>query len=346
MADYLKKRFKKLKDDWDNGIVLLMDNFGRLWTYDDDAISLAETLGRVVQYNSKEEALLKVNEEDLEDYDLEEIWDEDGAFFLEYESELESETLPPSALMKVELLSESGRQTVIIVSDLGEQDTSKGIYGEWRGISKCILQADDSGASSFTFKDVDYTIDSALYTPRYETLLSHRHYFLNAESGPQTLFVYKNKSYSDEHKLEAVPAQFYPLGSNSPQEMDVFYSVEDGAYYVFHESFTKFRKKHGMPPFVSLSNAPGEGFSSDPDIAEESILHLYGYNVSQEEGLSDTTRQDLLTNLVKYGIFSREKIRNHLFVLILKGENTPAQVKAVTKWRKDLTFISSYNMMD
>lgn len=115
-----RKRFHQLKEEYGYDYILLQEeNTDILWTYDDDACALAKDMGIPVRYNANGEPLLTVAESDLDNYLLEDIDGEDNAFFLWTETQLselesseetcsEDDLFPPSAVMKVELLSESG----------------------------------------------------------------------------------------------------------------------------------------------------------------------------------------------------------------------------------------------
>ncbi len=344
MAYYSRARFRQLKKDYTNGIVLLSDNYCKLWTFDDDAENLADELGIEVQYNRGGIPFLSLPESALDEYVLQEIEDEDGAFFLPYGEE-EQPSLPPSALIKTVLHSEDGDDTIIIVSDGNEQDSANGIYGEWRGLAKTILQAIDDGVKSFSFKEKNYEIASVYYTPKYQAILEHRYHFLDPESEAQTLNVYSSKSYTAENGLEPVTALFFYPGSPSPAGMTVYYSTKKDEYFVDQAVFNLFRVKHGLP-YVSLSAAPGESFPSHPEMANESVLHLYGYNVSEADGLTEQERQGILARLMDYGIVSKGKIENHLKFMVFLGEKHPNMGNAVEKWKRDLLFANTYKLTD
>ena len=349
MADYSRSRFHALKEQYDGGFVLLMDDYGKLWTYDDDAQNLASELGKEARQNRKGLLSLSIQPSDLDEYLLQDIDNEEGAFLLPFAeddipcTDEEAPRLPSSALLRAVLLSDDEEERgITIVSDVSEQNTHKGIFWEDRGLSKAILHALDEREDHFTFRDTFYIIDSIYYTPKYKALLEHRLHFLDAEAEPKTLFVYKLGPFGDH---EPVTALFFYPGSPSPAGMTVFYSPHDNIYFVNQKTYDDFRQQYGLP-YVSLNPAPGEPFPSDPNMAEESILHLYGYNVSAADGLTDRERQDILARLMDYGIVTKEKIMRHVEYMIFLREKDPVMQTAVMKWRRDLAFVSTYRLSD
>ena len=344
MANYSRKRYRQLKEEYGFDYILLQDGSALLWTFDNDACELASWLDTPVKFNAKGEAFLKVSEEELKDYILDEIEDEDGAFFL-WTTTFPGMGLPSSALMKVELLSNEEERTIIIVADDKEQDSKNGIYWVNRALSQSILHALDEKREEFEFDKVDYLIISTRSTAAYDEFCSRRYHFLNAEEKPQVIYVYKQKSYTNDLDLEPVTALFYYPGSAGPAEMTVFYSTSTDEYFVNQEVYNLFRKKHGLP-FVALKMAKGEKFPTNPDMAEESILHMYGYNVSSSEGMTESERQNILARLVDYGIASKGKIENHLEIMIFLGEQNPKMANAVEKWRQDILFVNTYKIED
>ena len=349
MFDYSRKRFGLLKERFSDGIILLTADTGKLWTYDNDAESLAENLGKAASIG-RNGAFLVVSKSDLEPYALEGIEGEAGAIFLPYEEDPDPiveviPSLPSSALVQVELLSDAGEETITIVSDQKEQNGKKGIYGDWREFSKAILQAIDTGEDCFNFNKKEYIIASVYRTPKYEELLVHRYHFLDPTLPPQTLLVSKSKSCAEEAGLEAVTALFFYSGSRAPACMSVFYSPQDNLYFVNAKTYDQFRDLYGLP-YVALKHAPWEKFPKNAEMSEESILHLYGYNVSEDSGFSDRERQSILARLIDYQIVSKGKISNHLEFMVFLGEKNDMMANAVEKWKRDLRFVNTYKITE
>ena len=343
MTDYSRSRFRVLKEQYDSGFVLLLDDFGKLWTYDDDAENLASELGKEARQNRRGLPSLSLQSSDLDEFLLQDIDNEDGAFLLPYPLiKKDAPQLPSSALLRAILLSDDGEKEITIVSDAREQDTVNGIFWENRGLSKAILHALDEREDHFTFKDTYYIIDSVYHAPKSDAFFAHRFHFLDAEAEPQTLFVYKNRPVRD---LEPVTALFFYPGSPSPAGMTVYYSPRDNTYFVNQETYNVFMRHYGLP-YVLLNPAPGEPFPTESGMAEESILHIYGYNVSAADDLTDRERQDILARLLDYGIVTSVQVLGLLEVLTFLGARNRMMANAVEKWRRDLAFVNTYKLSD
>ncbi len=77
-------------------------------------------------------------------------------------------------------------------------------------------------------------------------------------------------------------------------------------------------------------------------LAQQSILMQYGYNVSQQENLSDARRRKILSLLIDNSILTRNDIMNYLDFFIGQRKNIKTQQNAIRKWESDRDFISSY----
>lgn len=77
-------------------------------------------------------------------------------------------------------------------------------------------------------------------------------------------------------------------------------------------------------------------------LAQESILMQYGYNVSQNEGLTATRRQKILAVIMDHDILSRSEIISYLDFFINQRQYQSKFELAVSKWEADREFVESY----
>lgn len=75
-----------------------------------------------------------------------------------------------------------------------------------------------------------------------------------------------------------------------------------------------------------------------------SVLRLYGYTVSKNEGMSDSQRQELLKNLIDLRLMTKTDILNHLEWLANTHAGNYKYADACSKWRMDIRFVNSYQM--
>ena len=340
MTGFGKKRFKKLKETYSRGVLLLRDNHDTLWTYFDDAINLADWEGKEAFLDKKKgEPFFTFPEYDLDKYYYEEIEDEEGAYYIPYADE---PTLPDSALLEAELMQENMTFTMLVVEDPADRNPSENIYDKSDGLSAALLQADVMGKSDFDYKGDHYSVVSINRMPAYETFLLKKHPFLDLHSTPQTIYIYKNITFTKEHGLKQITALVLFSGQKQPIKVNVYYSADKDEYFLSLEVLNLYRAKYGLP-FIKAEEAPGETIFGPLPLPEESIFRLNGYTVAEKAGLTANQRQEILMNMNDLRIVTKADTLNYLSAMISLGEKNPSMIRAVEKWREDLMFISEYN---
>lgn len=116
-----------------------------------------------------------------------------------------------------------------------------------------------------------------------------------------------------------------------------------GTVYVLESVYKKMRS-YGVVQcrVVDVGNMYGEG--EGKGFAEwnvESKLHIYGYNVSSNENLTESQRQCILYNVLANREMSRWEISNHLNFLISLNQYKHNFEHAVAKWQSDLEYINT-----
>lgn len=79
-------------------------------------------------------------------------------------------------------------------------------------------------------------------------------------------------------------------------------------------------------------------------LANESVLHLYGYSVNQMDDLSTWERRRILGNLMDREIVSKYRIIEHLQFFINNSKCRNNMKLANQKWSDDLEWVRSYNI--
>lgn len=77
-------------------------------------------------------------------------------------------------------------------------------------------------------------------------------------------------------------------------------------------------------------------------LAQESILMQYGYNVSQQEGLTGSRRRKILAVLIDNNVLTRTDIISYLDFFINQRKNQHKYEKAIEKWEDDREFVAEY----
>ena len=88
----------------------------------------------------------------------------------------------------------------------------------------------------------------------------------------------------------------------------------------------------------------GTNTASNDELAEESILNLCGYTVSQAENLRPFERHLILGNIMDREILEKDDIIACLESLINNGKNNSDMRLAVIKWKNDQKLAQNYKI--
>lgn len=102
----------------------------------------------------------------------------------------------------------------------------------------------------------------------------------------------------------------------------------------------------GTPICEVRDQTTGKIYNKASDIygfnSTESVLHSYGYNVRSGNGLSSIDRRNILINILKNGICSKNEIISHLDYCINMASGKSNMTAAIHKWESDLQFVRDY----
>lgn len=158
-----------------------------------------------------------------------------------------------------------------------------------------------------------------------------------------TLFIYKGKVLCHTRKHPLVPATALIHDAQDREiELDVEYCPICKRYMLNYTSYEQYRERHSLL-IAKLKMISGNGAGGEFDMASESPLKLCGYNVSQAEGLSATTRQYLLAKIIHDGIMTKLDVIHYLEHFINMNGAKKENVLALEKWCEDLDFVHKYN---
>lgn len=157
----------------------------------------------------------------------------------------------------------------------------------------------------------------------------------------------KNRCLANGHEIEDVLAKIYILGrdgSASFYEIPAGYCHQCNQYFIETFQYERLRAA-GIPLCRVIKNIQPKADGSDyyKNLNEESILRQFGYNVNQQENLSEEQRQTILACLMESGICNRHKITGHLSWLIRNNEGKLYMDNAVSKWTDDRSFAENYS---
>jgi len=159
-----------------------------------------------------------------------------------------------------------------------------------------------------------------------------------------TLYIYKGKTACHVHNHAIVAATAILFDTNDSEiEMDVEYCPKCDKYLLNFISFERYREKYSVL-IGKLRMVSSTAVSGEFELAAESPLKLCGYNVSETEGLSTSTRQFILSKIIHEGIMKKTEVIHYLEHFINMNGAKKENVLAAQKWRDDLDFVHSYNI--
>ena len=123
------------------------------------------------------------------------------------------------------------------------------------------------------------------------------------------------------------------------------YCKDCNIYFILDAIYEKI-KKFGVPycKIDDVKHYYGGG-DYNGELAEQSILKIYGYSVGENEGLTSARRHNILATIVDNQVLSVSRIINYLNYFIRQRETSNKDYSvAISKWREDIEFLESYQI--
>lgn len=158
------------------------------------------------------------------------------------------------------------------------------------------------------------------------------------------------KCTSDNHKLVDIKCRVRVLSKSG--KVDTY--IVSGAYcktcdkYFMLDTDYKRLKQKGILicKVVEKEFWMNNGNQNDFNLNQESLLHMMGYNVSQQSNLSKEQRWGILELIVEEDILSIIEIRSHLNWLIRRNQNNRYFDDARSKWQMDSEHLLNFDSND
>ena len=162
------------------------------------------------------------------------------------------------------------------------------------------------------------------------------------------------KSYgthrANGHSLEPVRATVTILprsgGDPRPVEFDGYWCPKCRKYFMTEGTYLRLKRQGYICCKVVEerdlgTRKAGEGLYGN--LASESILHMYGYTVNQQDDLSEDERRTIISFVIENRIQTAQDVAHLLEWLISQREGNPRMAVAVSRWRSDLAFVRHYH---
>ena len=115
-------------------------------------------------------------------------------------------------------------------------------------------------------------------------------------------------------------------------------------YFILESTYQMLKNKGTPLCRVSDEKAylMGSTFINGMKLASESLLMQYGYNVSQQEGLTETRRHKILALLIDNKIMTKSEIISYIDFFISQRQGRSMYEVAIHKWSTDRDCVEEY----
>ena len=159
----------------------------------------------------------------------------------------------------------------------------------------------------------------------------------------KTLFVYRGNNYCLREGHDIISATAILKGRNNPHiELDVDYCMKCHKFFINMIEYDLCKERYryllGRILFDKTSSKRGtnNGFSL------ESPLMLRGYNVNEQNGLTEKERHFIIADILDYGDMTKADIKDYLNRFVAFNGSKEGNEKARQKWKCDLEFTKEY----
>lgn len=121
------------------------------------------------------------------------------------------------------------------------------------------------------------------------------------------------------------------------------YCEQCKTYFILDSTYENLRKKGIILCRIwDEKSYTHNDYTNGMRLAQESILMQFGYNVSQQEGLSATSRQKILAVLIDNKVMTKNEIISYLDFFISQRSKQSSMELAISKWEADREFVEQY----
>ncbi|WP_027215235.1 hypothetical protein [Butyrivibrio fibrisolvens] len=234
--------------------------------------------------------------------------------------------------------------TFRITNKRKDQDIENRVFHYSTSIAREVLTASfhENRHRNGQVWDKDFTVTKILKreTENYNYTFFLQSYILFQTGGGL------NSSVKNRFK-EIVTVLLYSPISDRYECINMTYDKKENYCYVDPGIFRKHIKEYGDPGLQFRFNR--SDYSKDNrdwsyyDLSSESVLHCFGYNVNEQNGLSDKARHEILADIMDLDILSASKIIG-LLEFFKNTHTRDIYNLARAKWDNDITFVKSYKI--
>lgn len=250
------------------------------------------------------------------------------------------------------LMSENDIIAVLITFDRNDENRDNWIFHYLNPLAISLLKAEKEGDRHVSINGTNYTIvhikrkliedkevnNEILFTIETQIALSGK---LPPFSSETTVYVYRGSIRCHScHHMEEVRV-ILPSESNDFR-FYAEYCHECKKYLMKYDDYETYLKRFKLFPSKVVLTGNSTLFD-EFGRAEQSPLHLNGYSVGVEAGLSAKERQKILAYVVDYGILDKRKVLDYLEMFIATNIANKRFQSAIIKWQEDKQFLLDYS---
>lgn len=155
------------------------------------------------------------------------------------------------------------------------------------------------------------------------------------------------KCMHNKHNIDNVVALINIDNDGKRQQVRVSagYCSQCKVYFILDSTYRNLKSKGIILCRVTDEKSyMKSGYMNGMQLARESLLMQYGYNVSQTEGLTTTRRQKILAVIIDNKVMSKSEIISYLDFFINQRSSMSRMEVAISKWEADREFVEYYKI--
>lgn len=234
------------------------------------------------------------------------------------------------------LMGDEKKKKILLIGNHAEETTEDLIYLDYREeeTRDILTRIYKFQESKILFHDNEYTVFFA--SDKHWTTV--RPQYILGEISIDTGAGYRYGRYPGR----LVDALLYSPYTRRYEIVRTSYLETCGLYCMDISIYKNFIEKFGNPGIIPVViNYKSNGKSSFNDLNVESVLHTFGYNVNESDGLSNQKRQSILSMVIDLELMEQHKIVAFIDWLISTHTSTK-YLSARYKWSMDKEYVINY----
>lgn len=147
-----------------------------------------------------------------------------------------------------------------------------------------------------------------------------------------------------DHNFDIISVMMYSPYKKRYELTYATHDKEEDYYFMDASIYKAFVMDYGNPGihlFVDSGISERVALSA---LSDESLLHIFGYNVGVSDGLTDAERQDILAFIIDIGMKTSRQITIFLENLVRMHGSQRRNRLACDKWKRDIDFVIGYKV--